>query len=117
MRNLYRQELKYADDKAGEFKKGDYTIGLFEVGATAGEVEEKMKELSDEANGVKITEDNVYKLVTYLHNWICWIHPFADGNGVVARFLVNYFLVINSFSPAIFKSEKKDITMYINKIY
>ena len=113
MTGLYRKELEDVGDKEGEFKKGDYTIGLFDVGTKAEEVEEKMQELVEEVNAVKITEENVYKIVAYLHNWICWIHPFADGNGLVARFMVNYLLLMNGFSPVIFGVKRKEISRYI----
>jgi Fic family protein len=73
-----------------------------------------MQELFDEINAVNITKDNVYKVVAYLHNWICWIHGFADGNGMVARFLINYLLLINGFSPSIFEVERKEVFKYIN---
>lgn len=114
MKNLYRQEFEGADDKPGEFKKGDYTIGLFEVGVPAKEVEEKMQELIDEVNEVNITEKNVYKVVAYWHNWICNIHPFTDGNGIIARGLVNYLLLSYGFSPVVFGVARKEISRYIN---
>lgn len=114
MKNLYRQELKDANEKEGEFKKKDYVVGLFDVGAKAGEVERQMQELIDEINAVKITEENVYKVVAYLHNWICWIHPFADGNGMVARFMINYLLLSNGFNPVAFRVERKEVCRYIS---
>lgn len=113
MKGLYRKELEDDNDKPGQFKKNNYTIGLFDVGAKAKEVEEKMQELVDEINAIKITEENVYKVVAYLHNWICNIHPFADGNGLVARFMVNYLLLVNGFSPVVFGVAKKEISRYI----
>ena len=113
MKGLYRKELEDAGDKEGEFKKKDYVIGLFDVGAKAKEVEEKMQELVEEVNAIKITEENVYKIGAYLHNWICWIHGFADGNGLVARFMVNYLLLMNGFNPTIFAVARKEISRYI----
>lgn len=95
MKNLYGKELEDANGKPGEFKKNYYTIGLFNVGSKVGEVEEKLQELFDEINAVEITGENMYKVVAYLHNWICNMHPFADGNGMVARLLVNYLMIVN----------------------
>lgn len=114
MKNLYRKELEDANDKPGEFKKRNYVVGLFDVGAKVEKVEQKIQELIDEVNKVKIVEDNVYKVVAYLHNWICWIHPFADRNGMVARFLINYLLLSSGFSPVIFGVERKEVCKYIN---
>lgn len=114
MKNLYRQEFEDADDKPGEFKKGDYTIGLFNVGAKAKEVEEKMQELFYEINAVEIKEKSIFKVVAYLHNWTCNIHGFADGNGMVARFMINYLLLVNEFSPVVFQVARKDVLNYIS---
>ena len=113
MKGLYRKEFECTDDKPGEFKRNNYTIGLFNVGTPAHEVEQKLQELFDEINAVKITEENVYKIGAYLHNWICWIHGFADGNGLVARFMVNYLLLMNGFNPTIFAVARKEISRYI----
>ncbi len=114
MKNLYRKEFEDANDKPGEFKKKDYKIGLFDVGTKAEEAEGKMQELFDEINAVKITEESIFKVVAYLHNWMCWIHGFADGNGMVARFLINYLLLVNEFSPVVFEVARKEISNYIN---
>lgn len=114
MKNLYRQRFECADDKPGEFKKQDYVVGLFNIGAKAEEVEKKMQELCDEINTVEIKKDNVYKVTAYLHNWICAIHAFADGNGIVARFLINYLLLSYEFSPVIFGVARKEISNYIS---
>lgn len=46
--------------------------------------------------------------------WFCWIHPFEDGNGIVARLLINYLLLVNRFNPVAFGVERKDVTRYIN---
>lgn len=114
MKNLYRKELEDASDKPGEFKKRDYVVGLFDVGVKAEEVEGQMQELFDEVNAVTVTKENVYKVTVYLHNWICWIHPFADGNGMVARFMINYLLLVNGFNPVAFGVARKEISRYIN---
>lgn len=114
MKNLYRQRFECADDKPGEFKKQDYVVGLFNIGAKAEEVEKKMLELFNEINAVKVMEENVYKVTAYLHNWVCWIHPFADGNGMVARFMINYLLLVNEFSPVVFGVARKDVLNYIS---
>lgn len=114
MKNLYRQEFECANDKPGEFKKGHYTIGLFDVGAPVLEAEGKIQELCDEINTVEIKKDNVYKVTAYLHNWICAIHAFADGNGIVARFMINYLLLVNRFSPVVFGVARKEISKYID---
>jgi Fic family protein len=46
-------------------------------------------------------------LATKLHHEFVLIHPFDDGNGRVARLLVNYVLLRNGYLPVIVRSEDK----------
>jgi Fic family protein len=46
-------------------------------------------------------------LASLLHYKFVIIHPFDDGNGRVARLLMNYVLIRNGYPPAIIKSEDK----------
>lgn len=41
------------------------------------------------------------------YRFVC-IHPFDDGNGRVARLIMNYILLKNNYPPAIIKSEDKE---------
>lgn len=41
------------------------------------------------------------------YRFVC-IHPFDDGNGRVARLLLNYILLKNNYPPVIIKSEDKE---------
>ena len=43
----------------------------------------------------------------YLHHGLVEIHPFADGNGRVARLLSNLFLMRRGYPPAILKKEDR----------
>ena len=46
-------------------------------------------------------------LASMLHYKFVRIHPFDDGNGRVARLLLNYVLLKNNFPPIIIKSSDK----------
>jgi Fic family protein len=46
-------------------------------------------------------------LATKLHHDFVLIHPFDDGNGRVARLLVNYVLLRSGYPPVIVRSEDK----------
>ena len=46
-------------------------------------------------------------LASKLHHDFVLIHPFDDGNGRVARMLVNYVLLRNGYSPIIVRSDDK----------
>jgi Fic family protein len=47
------------------------------------------------------------ELATLLHYRYIRIHPFEDGNGRIARLLVNYVLLRNDLPPIIIKSKEK----------
>jgi len=47
------------------------------------------------------------EIATRCHHDFVLIHPFDDGNGRVARLLVNYILLRNGYPPVIVRSEKK----------
>ena len=55
-------------------------------------------------------ENNLYPLTlaTMLHYKFVSIHPFDDGNGRVARLLMNYVLLKNNLPPVIIKSGDKE---------
>lgn len=51
---------------------------------------------------------NAIILAAELHYRYIRIHPFDDGNGRIARLLVNYVLMKNDFPPVIIKSAEKE---------
>lgn len=68
-------------------------------------VPELMKELfrwlstPSQEHPIKLSSDAHYRLVT--------IHPFIDGNGRVARLLLNLILIQNGYPPALIKKEER----------
>lgn len=52
-------------------------------------------------------EDDVTRIIGKLHHEFVLIHPFDDGNGRVARLLVNYVLYRLGYPPVIIKSKDK----------
>ena len=57
-------------------------------------------ENKDKMNPVQLAAEFHYKFVC--------IHPFDDGNGRVARLIMNYILLRNEYPPVIIKSEDKE---------
>lgn len=60
------------------------------------EVPQHIKEL------VQLTNENPdelrpIELAAYVHYYLAWIHPFADGNGRVSRLLLNLILLRNGY--------------------
>lgn len=48
---------------------------------------------------LKQKEDDVLEQISYAHLQLCKIHPFLDGNGRLARLVLNYFLMKHRLAP------------------
>lgn len=52
--------------------------------------------------------DNVFEYISYCHLQLAKIHPFLDGNGRLARLVLNYELMSNGFAPVIITADERD---------
>ncbi len=66
-----------------------------------------MNELLNWYNKNMETFHPVHLAAEFHYRFVC-IHPFDDGNGRVARLLMNYILLRNNYPPVIIKSEDKE---------
>ena len=55
----------------------------------------------------KKSEHHPVEMAAEVHYGFVAIHPFADGNGRVARLLMNLILMQNSYPPAVIRNERK----------
>ncbi len=53
-------------------------------------------------------KDNLWEYISYLHLQLAKIHPFLDGNGRLARLVLNYELMKNGFMPVIITSNERE---------
>lgn len=101
-------EIRYSKgERPGEFKKGDYIVGINEVGSAPEKVENDLKELIEEINSTN--NDDYLTIGAYLHARFESIHPFADGNGRVGRTILNYYFMVNHIRPLIVYDEDKKL--------
>lgn len=75
--------------------------------ATVEETPALMTDLIDWYRAEKETMHPVHIAALFHYKFVC-IHPFDDGNGRVARLLMNYILLKNNYPPVIIKSEDKE---------
>ena len=95
----------------GEFRQSQNWIGSF--GATLNEATfvpppvPEMMECLQQLEKFLYTNNNLPPLieVALVHYQFEVIHPFLDGNGRLARLVLNYILLKNQLSPIIFKSD------------
>lgn len=97
-------------ENAGNYKeRPNYLINSNgdEVNFTLPEnVDKKMQELKQlyDNEWQKLT---VFERAIYLHMAIINIHPFSDGNGRVARLMMNYELIKNNYPPVLINESSK----------
>ncbi len=103
----YDENRYLKGERPGEFKKGDYIVGKYEIGSPASEVENDINELLDEINETK--SDRYALIAAYFHARFESIHPFADGNGRVGRTLLNYYFLMHHIKPVIIYEEDKKL--------
>lgn len=69
----------------------------------------QMSELVDWFNRQEIKQElSPIELASMLHYRYIQIHPFADGNGRIARLLVNYVLFRYDFPPIVIKADDRE---------
>jgi len=90
---LHQIIMKGIDDEAGRFRTAEVRIpGADFIPPPAYEVSHLVKELVDWYNR-NPDELRPIELSSILHHQFVWIHPFHDGNGRVARLLMNLALL------------------------
>ena len=72
------------------------------------EVPGKMQNLVEQANTAAASATEGLLLAAKLHYEFVLIHPFDDGNGRMARLLMNLVLMSHGFPPAIIKTGEKE---------
>lgn len=107
MRNsIAKHEYKDNNERAGEFKKKDYCVGKYQVGSPPEKTLSHMFEICKVLNDSECKDP--LKLATMFHCNFENIHPFADGNGRLGRWLINYILLRGGHPPLIIRKEDRE---------
>lgn len=116
----FKADAKTADGKATKrlIKVGEYKTEPNHVETQTGEIfyfaepietPAKMQELVEWfRNKTELPDANPILLAAEFHYRFVRIHPFDDGNGRLARLLMNFVLMKYGYPPAIIKNEDKD---------
>lgn len=103
----YDAERWEKGERPGSYKHGDYVVGAHAVGYDAEDVPAAVNEVLEEVNDNLNDEKNVLTVAAYLHAKLVEIHPFADGNGRVARLLMNMVLMAMMAPPVVIREEDR----------
>lgn len=98
-------ERNFADgERPGTFRLGDCIIpDSTEIGADPEEVPGLVDDLCDQVSDAlgDATPKRVLTAASFFHASYETIHPFADGNGISGRLLMNYTLIMGGNPPAV----------------
>jgi len=109
IRQIHALVLRTIDDEsAGSYRKAQvYITGSTYVPPAAIEVPPLMQELVAWLNSTEATQLHPVVRAALAHFRLVHIHPFVDGNGRVARLLMNLILLREGFPPAVIRRERR----------
>ncbi len=105
---LHKLVMSKIDESiAGKYRSQQvYIEGAAHVPPKAGEVPHLMKEVIGMLNGHE-KETGAIAAASKIHHKVAWVHPFTDGNGRVARLLLNLRLMRSGFPPVVLEKAKR----------
>ncbi len=109
IKNIHRLVLKGIDDEnAGQYRKQNVIIsGAKHIPPDYLLLNNKMKEFIDWYQSKETKEMHPIERATKVHGQFVKIHPFIDGNGRIARLLLNLELMKCGYPPIIIKNEDR----------
>jgi Fic family protein len=104
----------------GEYKKMPNHVltqtGEIHYYATPEETPAKVQELLDWYHIHRDDTENVLPIAVELHHRFAAIHPFDDGNGRMARLLMNLVFMRNGYPPVIIRQDKEARNAYYDAL-
>ena len=111
IKKLHLATQQGIDTDAGKYKTDENCIvddsgNLIDTTTPARFVEERIGPLIKWYNDNK-TKFHPIVTASVVHNQLVYIHPFSDGNGRVARLLLNFILIKSGYFPVIIYNDQK----------
>lgn len=103
----YDEQRWESGERPGSYRLGDYVVGAKAVGADAPDVPELMRDLLGDVSAYLSDDTRTLTVAAYLHAVLVDIHPFADGNGRVARLLMNMVLLAMGHPPVVIREQDR----------
>jgi fido (protein-threonine AMPylation protein) len=104
---MHKLLMKDIEERTGFKQIPNYIPGLQFEFTPPEKVEKEMKQLIEWFNETSKTMHPL-QVAALLHSKFVRIHPFEDGNGRVARFLINAILVNKGYPPLIIRKTQRD---------
>ncbi|RLF68127.1 MAG: Fic family protein [Thermoplasmata archaeon] len=67
-----------------------------------------VREMDGYLDMVNTSESHPVEVSAFIHHGLVRIHPFTDGNGRVARLLMNLYLIRKGYVPVVLKKEERN---------
>ena len=102
IRYLHKLSYKNIDEEfAGEYR--DIPVFISGSNYAVSKVEDIKSEIEDLCEWIRMERNNYHpvEFAALLHKKFVFIHPFKDGNGRVARLLMNTALIQDGYLPAL----------------
>lgn len=114
MLDIHRAIMSGIISTAGEYRRHDvHIVGASFTPPPPYQIQEEMKQLVEFINE-NTAELRPVELAAHAHYYLAWIHPFDDGNGRMARLLMNLILLRNRYPFAVIK--KVDRKKYLDAL-
>jgi Fic family protein len=105
IQHIYEIVTKGLLNDAGKYRTGNVRITGSSITPPS---YTKIIPLMDEyIHTIKRFKTHPLNTAVFIHHRLVWIHPFFDGNGRVARLVMNLFLMQQGYPPVVLKLEQR----------
>ena len=105
LKDLHARLTKRILDNGGMYRNVNITInGSMHTPCDYVKLYDRMKKY---INDVNYNEKEDFEAIAYAHLQLAKLHPFLDGNGRLARLVLNYFLIKYGYAPVSIPAKRR----------